>query len=258
MNENNQNKIEDYLYGRMTPGEKESFEQAIKDDNELLKAVETQKLEQAALKLLSQDMLRAEMANWKREKNNEVVEKAPAKIRRLSPYRLAIAASILLLVGIPFWWANQHFSNAAIASSALGIRTSATDRSNISSNNPILPVLDLMKEKRYDEAISELQVLMDSPYQEEAKLILGELYTSRGQYTEAATLYSDLSTQSSDISIRQKSEWLLANTLLASGATERAERLFQRIATDSSHQHQAEAQEVMNQLNSFWRTVTFN
>ncbi|MCB9264974.1 MAG: tetratricopeptide repeat protein [Lewinellaceae bacterium] len=259
MNEKDQARIEDYLYGRMSAEQAAAFEAEIDKDPALAEVVNLERLEKQALRLLSQDMLRAEMANWKAEK--EHAGAAPAKVRTLPGrrlfYRLSAAAAILLLVGVPFWWANRHFSDAALTNGVLGLQTSVSDRGNIPSGSPLLPALERARTRDYEAAIEQLRQLQGTPYEGQARLMMGEIYTEQGNFSAAAEIYAGLADTSADAVVRQKAQWLLGNVYLASGRESEASALLEKIADEDGHLNQREARALLKELNSFWRKLAF-
>ncbi|MCO6478970.1 MAG: tetratricopeptide repeat protein [Phaeodactylibacter sp.] len=259
MKEKDHGRIEDYLYGRMSAEETAIFERELKEDEELARAVQLERLEKQALRLLSQDMLREEMAGWKAEKEQR--EAAPVKIRPLLNRRLFLrlgaAAAVLLLLGMPFWWANRNYNNTALAGNTLGIQTSLSDRSNIPSGSPLLPALELAGAQDYDAAIAQLQQLQGTAYEAQAELLMGEIYTEQENYEAAIGIYTRLAEGSADPAGRQKAEWLLSNVYLATGREAEARSLLEQIAGDNAHMNQQEAKALLKELNSIWRRLVF-
>ena len=68
MSEELANKINDYLAGRLSGTDLIAFENAVKADDTLAKAVAVSKLEKESIELLIENDLRANIAFWKSEK----------------------------------------------------------------------------------------------------------------------------------------------------------------------------------------------
>lgn len=260
MKDKDQNRIEDYLYERMSGEQATLFEASLKEDEALAEAVELKRMEKQALRILAQDQLRAEMTKWKSEKKTAAppdaqIIKMPK--RRLI-YRLSAAASIVLLIGVPLWWANQSYSNQALTGDTLSINTSRSDRSNIADDNPLLAALDLVQEGDFNQAINELQQLQGTVFEEEAKLMTGEIYNEKGEFVNAINVYQDLIENSTDIIVKQKAEWYLSNLYLATKQENKAREILSTMSTDESHLRQKEAEHLLKKLNSFWRKLSFN
>ncbi|PHN07969.1 tetratricopeptide repeat protein [Flavilitoribacter nigricans] len=107
-------RIERYLQGAMTPGEMDEFNQKLNNDPELASAVT---LHQELAETLAGDRihqfrktLQEVNANWKPATGGRWLRVLK------SPQNLAIAASLLLLIGFFGWWSFQTPSGAELAS----------------------------------------------------------------------------------------------------------------------------------------------
>lgn len=260
MKEMDQDQIEAYLYDRMSKEQAASFEAKLKTDKALAEALELKRMEKQALRLLAQDQLRAEMSKWKMEKNTELQPEAQIieMPRRRLIYRLSAAASIIILIGIPLWWVNQNYSNSGLTGENLGFQTSRSDRSNISEDNPLLAALDLAQAGNFEEAVNQLQQLQGTIFEEEGKLLLGEIYSEQGEMVNATNVYLDLIANSTDVIVKQNAEWFLINVYLATDQVDKARELLSEISIDESHLRKNEAEQLLKKLNSFWRKISFS
>lgn len=260
MNEQLNQQIESYLYGSMPQDEVKFFESAIADDKSLAEAVELARLEKQALRLLAQDQLRSQMTAWKAEKAARTAPENGAKIIRLPSrqrllYRLSAAASVLLLLGLPFWYANNNFDNQALTADVLGLQSSLSDRSNMPDDNPLLQPMEAAQQGQTEAALAALLELEGTAFEANALLLAGEIYTESARYTEARELYLRIIRQTDDLSVRQKAEWQLANVYLATGDEPNAIALLADIADNPTHSKEEEATALLQKLNSFWRKL---
>ncbi len=260
MNEQDQIRIENYLYGRMTAEQERSFEQEVEKDAALAEALELERLEQRALRLLDQDRLREQMAGWKAEKKQLPADEGARVVsitRRRFLYRVSAAASVLLLLGIPLWWANQNYSDQALLGGALDLESAAGIRSDAPAGEALQPARGAYQDGAVDEAIRMLRAEAGSPYADQAQLLLGKLYADQEDYAAAERVFSALSEASADVTIREDAQWLLANVYLSRGEEAPARDLLNTIAGNPDHYRRSEAAALLAKLNSFWRYLVF-
>ncbi len=263
MNELLQSKIEDYLHDRMDEESKRQFEAQITANRELAADVELFRLEKQALQLGQNSTLRAQMKDWEQERNAEdethEARVVPMKSSRSRLYRLSVAASFLLLFGLgaSIWFANANYSNSALVSDNIGLRTSTRDRGNINADNPFTPVFDEIESGNYSTALQMLEELEGSQYEATAMTLKGEILTKQERFEEAIALYSEMAQSQADPAERQKAQWLLANTYLANDQADQAKAILEEIAGDANHLRQEEAAQLLDQLESFWRIFAF-
>lgn len=263
MNELLQSKIEDYLHDRMDDESKKQFEAQMATDRELASDVELFRLEKQALQLSQNNDLRAQMKNWEQERNAEdetqEARVVPMKSSRSRLYRLSVAASFLLLFGLgaSVWFANANYSNSALVSDNIGLTTSTRDRGNINSDNPFTPIFDEIESENYTTALQMLERLEGTQYEFAAMALKGEVLTKQKRFEEAITLYSQLAQSQADTAQQQEAQWLLANTYLANDQTGQAREVLEEIAGNANHSRQGEAEQLLDQMNSFWRTFAF-
>ncbi len=256
MNTKDDNRIEDYLYGRMSPEEQQSFEAAIQTDRELKKETQLAKMEQRALQLLAEQELRRSMKDWKAEKNTTEAKVVPLNRRRMFT-RLAAAASVLLLIGFPLFWANQNYSNAALSVEGLAVNATA-DRGNIPPENPMGEALQLYAEEGAEETLAFLQSLSGTAFENQARLLSAKIQAERGAYEGAIESAQAITgAESVDMLLRQEAEWVLANVYLSMGEETEARARLSRIADQPTHLKQEEATELLQRLESVWRTLVF-
>ncbi len=112
----------DYLEGRMSESDRGAFEQALQSDADLARRLEALKSEVQLNRLLREEYLLEQFAEWEREERN--TPKIPARsgmMRKIVAYRAwmipaGIAAALIVLVcaGLFFHWFDAHPSQPAI------------------------------------------------------------------------------------------------------------------------------------------------
>jgi hypothetical protein len=256
MNTKDDNRIEDYLYGRMSAEEQRSFEADTQTDSELKEETQLAKMEQQALQLLAEQELRRSMKDWKAEKNTTEAKVVSLNRRRMFT-RLAAAASVLLLIGLPLFWANQNYSSSALSVEGLAVNATA-DRGNIPPENPMGEALQLYAEEGAAEAQAFLGTLSGTAFENQARLLSAKIQAQTGAYEEAIEDAQAITgAESVDMLLRQEAEWVLANVYLAMGEDAEAKARLSRIAAQPTHLKQKEATELLQRLESVWRTFVF-
>jgi len=200
------NKIEDYLLNELSAEERSRFEKEAKQNKDLAKEIELQRFEYETIIQLEEDDLRQKLKSIKRmdapdEATIVQEEKKPA-IRRSLIYRgLALAASILILIG--FFFLPQYFSTesnimADIYNSA-GLSFGTT---NVRSGNNGEPVFNpefvtILKQRNTEKSKEVIKYFRnfnsDSAYKNsQARLNLGHAYLLANEDQSAVSIFSKL------------------------------------------------------------------
>lgn len=226
MNTNDYNQIEAYLFNLLTESERADFEEKLDTDENLQAAVNLHRLEHKAIQVLEEEKLRAQFVEWKQEKQAYIQTTSNAKVvdmntrRQSLVYRLSAAASILLFVSVgSLWFANNNYSNSALADAAFEL---SSNTKGIENTTP-----------------------SDFEFAERAFM--------EGRYSEVVGIYENIISTNNNPTEVHLAEWNLANTQLASNNSQVAKRLLEQIATDDAHTYQDEAKKLLVKLNSFWR-----
>ena len=253
----NQERIEAYLQDRLSTKEKAAFEADVKADPALLEALNLFKLEQQAMKLSAQDELRAQFKEWKKEKESGAKIIKPQFQRRRRFTTLSVAASVILIVGFGFaFWQGSQRSNMTLAEEGF-VSSNRADRNNISPDSPLLIVWDTLEAGDTEAALAILARLKETPFKESALLLEGELYYQQEDWAKANTAFQELIDTRGNITNVQKAEWNYANSLLASGDTDAAKSLLQKMEAQEGHLYGQRAASLLKQLNSPWRLFSF-
>ena len=255
----NFDKIEAYLFGKMSPADREAFEQALAQDEELAAELAVHQLEHRSMELLSRQALRDNLNIWKAEKKMEFAAsiKQEAKIVSFSQrrrfFQIAAAASVLLLAGFFIWnWQKGTPDNQALASeffdaSSLGSRSKGTGTGNEPSE--LAPGLNALLEGDYTAAVSFFNAVTDSTYLDQAMLLKGEALFHQKDYSNAIVVYQQVITRSKDQLAVQEAEWYLLLTWLATDRKAAGfNNLLNKIADNKGHSYQQRAVELRGKL----------
>lgn len=171
---------------------------------------------------------------------------------------------LLVLLAIGFFFANQQFSNSALANlrpDKLGLDASDIAR-NVGDDitDPFAQGTEAIKNKDFKKAVSFFEnVTKDSPTYTQACLLLAYAQFELKNYASAIAHTKIVSNQSSNRLSIQKAEWLQLQAMLANDETDSPafDALLDKIAQDDKHLVQKEAGNLKQSMNSFWRGLVF-
>ncbi len=258
----NFSKIEDYLFGDLSEAEKKQFEADIATNTDLKKEVNLHKMEHQTMELIAQKDLKAQLNQWKQEKNAPA-EKKEAKIVSINRtrkllVRFAAAASVLLLVGV-FAGNLLTTDNATLADSFFE-ETAISDRANKGevSNLPevLIPGVQAMQAGDYQKAVDLFAQINDPAHQATAQILQAECYFQLKNYQNTITISNQL-INSTDDSIQEKAAWYLILSHLALEDTTKAKELLQPILQNKDHSFHPYAKDLARDLSSFWQNFKF-
>lgn len=261
MNEELDDLIEAYLLNRMAEPDRVAFEAQVKTQDQLAQALQLAKMERQAMRLLEREYLRAEMSSWKQD----ILKQPPSKtiivpvIRSIRPLvlRIAVAATVVLLLGVPFWYAQIRYSNTALTEGQVGIASIPYERrdANTTSSDAFLRSIDLTVAQRFDEALQVLIPLYDTPQQRPAKMLSAAISAERKDWTEATLKYQEVIDMQGDKATQEMAEWRLSNIYILAGQPEKAFILLEKIVQETNHSKAHEASTLLNQMQSPWRKI---
>ena len=249
----NFDRIEAYLFDQMTEEEKKQFELELAENAELANELALHRLEHRSMRMLLHTDLRANMAEWQKEKDAAATEtEGSAKLvsfrRRILAF--AAAACVLLLAGffVNRWLAAPDFSGMA---DKLFEETSPTVR----GSSPAAPATGLaealvsMQQKDYAQALVQLQAVTDTSYRDLSLFLRGECHYRTGDYPAAVHDFQELIRASALPANRQKAEWYLLLTYLKTDRKGSSfNSLLQKILSEPGHAFYPEAVRLQQTL----------
>jgi len=253
-------KIEAYLNNALSKEEKTSFEQKLKTNPSLKKAVLNHVLANEAIGLSIEDKV-AKKLDRLAKKRAVASPTPPLKVSWKNP--LAIAAGILMLIVASMAiWANQNYSNKALSNQLYVNSTLPVVRSEGETNQKYINALSAFSAKDYKTVLKELaSIAPTDAYSKEAQYLIAHANWQEKNYQQAATLFGSLlSNPNIPPSIdKQELEWNhLLTTLQLKGADNEAFMVeFASILGDTQHGYYTKANELNRQLNSVWRKLAF-
>lgn len=234
--DNDADLIEWYLNGELSDEANSQVEERIKAELAFAKKVEQYRQLLEGFQAAQRNSFSENMKQWEKAKDTSA-GKGPAKVRRLQPLliRIAAAAVILLLIGVGVQQIMQsQYSNSALVADyyqnpGKDLRMGDSKETE-AMNSKYEAIHQMLSEKEYEQAIPAIETfLVDIEQAEELD-----------QLTKKT--------------MQQNIEW---NYALALIGAERGEKIIlsalEKIIADSDHEYQKSAMELRSKLDSFWR-----
>jgi tetratricopeptide (TPR) repeat protein len=237
--------FEDYLTNELDEGQKANFEKRLKEDNDFREAFE---LYQSTSHFLSYKFSNAqEREDFKRnlskisESYSGTNKVALHKTRYFKPWKLAIAASLLVIMGVFY---SQWFSSSPqYQDFAQYPQISLTVRGD--SNALISEAEQRFNAQNYSEAIPLFKrILQNKPENLEIQLYLAIALVENEDFGEADSIFNAL-LNSSSVYLNQV-RWYAALSQLKQENYNASKSLLQQIPADA--EEYAKAQELLDEL----------
>lgn len=253
---NNFEKIERYLDGDLSGTELVAFENALKTDVALEEELKAHLLLEEALFAVEEDEVRSQIKQWRAEsKTSKKTKPKRGRLRSLGVVRLAIAASIAVLLGVAtFLWLPQQYSNEAILASYYQEDVSflSGDRSGNGSDvakDALVGAAEYFKDGDYGKAAEIYQAF---PNNNQALYALGHTYYKGEKYPQAVDTFKKLIAKNS-LEYQEQAEWYLLLSYLAADQTSAGfQTLLDKIIADGGF-YSKKAQEIKGDVGSIWR-----
>lgn len=248
--------IEAYLFGQMDDTQRQAFEAELQQNGELAAELALHRLEHHSMQLTLENDFRQQMQGWHEEIKQEAPVIAPetrvVSIRRLSWRNLAVAASILLVLGfVGQRWVAANYGNTALLGdedyASFVIRNGKVS-SGVSAANGALA------SKNYQQVFSILDQIDTTNYDTEI-LRAGASYGLKDYRATARYLQS--AAQYAAPLEKQELDWKLAMLYINVNDDEQAKVVLSKIIDDPNHDYHGDAISTLNKLNSFWRNVAW-
>jgi len=261
-NNNNFDKIEDWLNGNLSQEEAAKFEKEADANPELSAQIDQHLTAQDAIEVMIEDNLRDQMKNWSKEDNSSEEEttkvvsinkkKKGSTFRRLRP--LLAAASVALLIGfVGMQWAGNYSNNSLLESSYSAYNMPGV-RSGVDTS-PVTEGIMAYGEKDYQKAIQSFQNTADAnaDYRVESLFYKGQSEYQIKNYEEAITSFN-LVIASNSKRFKANAEWYKVLTYLAANQTDQDfSAALKNITNNSNHEFYNQAKELEGKMDSFWR-----
>ena len=243
--------LERYLDNSLTVEERNEFESDLHQDEELKSELKDHEDARLAVKAYTQIKTKEKVA--------ELYTKASERgnVIQMNFKRIALAASIALLVGFGLTWlvVSQNYSNSGLVASNL---EPYPDRITTMSSAPSTLLSDAMKEYNlgnYEASISKFSAIPD----DDSNKLLANLYQgiSELKSSDSAAAEESFTRVLQDGSqLTDVTNWYLALAKLEGGKDEEAKELLEAISESGGYQAE-NARKLLKKLNSGLRGLLF-
>lgn len=251
--------IEAYINNSLSKADRASFEQKLKANPALKKAVLNHVLANEAIGLSIEDQVTKKLDRLA-QKRATISAPPPLKAWWKKPLSIAAGILLFLIAGLGIW-ANQNFSDQALSAQLYANSTLPTVRSDEDTNQTFGNALSAFSKKEYKTVLQLLKTTSSTDtYFREAQYLMAHANWQEKNYQQAATLFESLlaSPLPSNIDKEELTWNHLLTTLQLQGAKS---EVFQKemgvILGNTQHGYYTKAKELNQQLNSGWRKLTF-
>lgn len=257
MTENDKLIIEKYLDNSLSLAEQQVFDQRL-EDPVFAKEVKLYKEAVQAIYALGDDKLKALLQEEEAkiappQYSKQFVPKIPTKLAK--SYWWAMAASLLVLLSVGYWFFNQKPIEQAQTKEAL-FAANFEPYKNYNDNivrgkkdtaltSIIVKALEAYNENDYKSFLTYFEKA-DNP-SKDALFLMGNAYLGIGEPLKAIPIFDKIAADSTDPHQLQ-AEWYLALTYLKAGNTEGCRILLEKIKAKPNHPKREKAESLLIQL----------
>jgi hypothetical protein len=246
-NQENETLIDKYLSGTLSEAEEQLLEEKRKSPTfveELAFHEDLQVVATKAGKLALKDRLR----------QIEVERQKPSRLKVSFRRKVAIAASILLVLAAgSLWYAQANYASKVIFAQQYSSPNFSGTRSS-EANPTYQEAANAFYTDDYPRAIGLLKSDLGTVgMPEQASLLLAHAYLKNAQPEAALALLPQAQSTSSS---QEAWQWVEVLALLQSGPKDQLVSKLTGIANSSKHPNQRTAQEMLKQIQSPWRLLT--
>jgi len=241
-----------YLEGQMEKDEIQDFEKTLDEDNSLKMAVASQQETHLAVELYSRSVIKDKVKSIHNQiKSQEIQSSRPG----FSVMRIAATVSILLMVGLGYFYVSQNYNSNQLADNAFELYPNRFNNMGERAEGAFNRGLTAYDNKNYDEAISQFKLVEDQNTQFlDAQFYLGVSYLGSDNFSMASTQFEYILARES--MYVESAEWYLSLCYLQLDEVEKAKSILQTVV-DSGGARATTAQELLDQLNSPLRKLPF-
>lgn len=241
--EKNIDLIEQYLNNELSAGERQDLEEKISGDDSLAAEFERRQLAHQMLDFMVAENLRNQLRSLEAEDTRVI----PMATRKRSLYVLAVAASVVILIGAFFFiptggsLSNQQLALNFYEAPAFTMR--GTDAGNISLQ--VAQGMEALNLGEYSQAVELLQnVPADNEYYVMARYYLGHAHFLNKNYPAAESDFNQVM-NANDMRFQQAAEWY--RLLSCKAQNQNCQEMLQLILQNPNHPYFNQASEIQNQ-----------
>lgn len=241
--------VEAYVADELNLEEKAAFEAAMQRDASLVEEVQAAREAVALLGLYTQIAYKEQLQAFDAELE---ASKGGSQKPQGFPWRrawLSIAASVLILVASVYLVMRSRYDNQSLQHQAFEPYQNVL---SMRGDQGLTPIMESYEAGEYASFVQEMNAYLSGNPEPEplARLYLGIAYLGEGEANQAETILSQLT---GNPTVSAQAEWYLSLAVLAQDEETTARQLLQNIQSQPTHPHQADATQLLQQLDSVWR-----
>jgi len=249
-------RIERYESNAMSVAERRDFEAELAANNDLQEALALYRQSNEVIEQGVENQLRAQLQEWAQAETQAPTVASKKVSMNVTWGRLAIAASVALLLGWFGWqYTSSQYTDSALYAAYYEKPVTSNLRSGANTAHPFQAGFEALESNNGATAVNFFSAITnDNERYAEAQYYLGHSYLSLKQYDSAIAAFQRCA-DSQDIRFQEKGAWNMLLTYVAAGRTEDPvfKALLQAMAGSPDNGNQAKAKKLQQQLNSIWR-----
>ena len=240
--------IEQYCEGKMSAEEILAFENSLLVDDELKEEFELYKKIIKSLNEIKEDSIKAKLNTIDTELDNSKTEEERFVLKMISKKHYAIAASIVILIGMTSYF--LFFSNSKeklITSYEIeepGLPVLMGNSSTVSFDN----AMSEYKLNHLEESLDALKKLQNKSSNNDTLNYFIGIILSKQNKSKEAVPYLEKVAQNKDSSFKQKSMYQLGICYWRNNNIENAKALFTQLTIENNDQLSEKAKEILKHL----------
>jgi len=242
--------IDDYIMARLSKKESMAFENALRQDDALMREYLLQKDILSGLRAYGNQELRAKFKGFQERLNKEHETqkiKPPTKIRSLNRW-LAAAAAVVLLLAAGFWLISSSTLSPTelYAQNYETYEVPLTSRSEASGD--FATAVDRFTNKNYAAAIPLLLAAVDAAEQKNiVHMAIGVSYMEMEQFEKANEQF-EIIIADEDPFLAEQAQWYSGLSALRLNDLEKAKNAFEVLANEPNAYKSKEASDILEGL----------
>lgn len=254
MNFNNQyDRIEAYLEGRLDEQQKKAFDQELQTNTELRDEFDLFKMSREAVEVEIANDLRQSFKDWQSEDESKTVTEKPqlkvVSINRRRWLSMAAAACVFLVAGFFVWNLSNSVSNPGLAANYYTTPSVSNFRSGADSDTNFQNGLTFYQENKLNEANTTLNnIPSSSPEYTKAQYLVGHIAMQEKNYATAITAFKNVVAKN-DPRWQEQAEWNLILAYLGNDDNSgEFISLLNQITGNDSHSYHQQAVELEGEM----------
>lgn len=248
-------KFEKYISGKMKKQERIHFQETLDSDPDWQEFAKRYQVMKNALEYNLEKEFRVDLEQWSED---EIPAPAIKKYRGTTQriYQMAaVAASIVILSMVGFWYHQRHFSDQALTAKYYQVPLSPISReATPNQTTNFQQGLDAFSKRDWQSAINYFsEVIPTATHYGEAQFFKGHAHFKMGDFT---TSLSSFQTLDKLTSVRQEAtDWMLLLCFMNTDDKELTMEQVQSIIENEVHGYRDAAISLNKDLQSIWRIL---